>query len=200
MARKYPATLTEVPWMREYILATAKALHEHDYCFAGAVAQAFYGYARMTADVDVFVTPEVAYVVLRALRTAGFIVDVMAESTHYAAHLPSWAHLYPEVRVDVLVASSDPEWSAAKLPCEMTFEGAKVHVMPAELLALSRFYSDEPRHKQDLAELLSRQLFDPAAAARIMARMDRDSLHAWKETVRELSTKTQAPRRPLRAR
>ncbi len=186
--------------MSEYLQELGEALLGLDYAIGGAVAQAMHGYGRMTSDIDVFVQKEGARAVLKALRGRGFVIEPIHDSMHYAAHLPRFEHLYPEVRVDILVAHADPEWSAVALPNELTFQGVKLRVMPVELLALTRFYSTEPRHRADLAQLLERRLFDVTATTRILRRMDTESATAWHELLKELRTPIPARPRPRRSR
>lgn len=197
--RRFPATIRNVEWMREYIQQVASSLATLDYAIGGAVAQALYGYGRMSPDVDVFVTPEHAGAALHELKLHGWQVEVMAPHIHYSAYLPKYRHLYPEVRVDLLVASSDPEWSGATLSNEVDFDGTWVKVLPAELLALTRFYSSEPKHRGDLEQLLQRKLFDVSSATRILSRMDPESVRAWRSMVRELLQPPNPRPRPRRA-
>lgn len=197
--RRFPATIRDVDWMREYIQQIAGSLIDLDYAIGGAVAQALYGYGRMSTDVDVFVTPEDARAALEKMKCDGWLVEMMAPEIHYSACLPKYRHLYPEVRVDLLVASSDPEWSGASLPHNIDFEGTRVQVMPPELLALTRFYSSEPKHRGDLEQLLQRKLFDVTSATRILNRMDPESVRAWRSLVRELSQPHVPRPRPRRS-
>lgn len=163
-----------------------------DWAIGGAIAQTIHGYERATTDLDVFVHVGQYKLALASLRGAGMQIETLMPEIHYAAHLPKYASLYPEVRIDVLVPSDDPEWSAVAVPDEVDFEGLKLNVFPVVLLALTRFYSDQARHAHDLAALVQLKLFDPREAREILTAMDPERLPEWEALMVSLA----APKLP----
>lgn len=90
-------------------LATAAAAFKKAklrYAVGGAVAMYAGGYARNTADVDVFIVEKDLDEILDALRLAGFQIVEISDS-QYHAQLPRYAK--SRIRVDILVSWAPPE-------------------------------------------------------------------------------------------
>ena len=142
----------------EVVLAdTIQALDGENvaYVFMGGIGAATHGRPRWTHDIDVFVRPEDAGRVLRALAAAGF----RTEQTY-----PDW--LYKAFKHDVLVDVIFKSLGGILLDDEMLaragyeeFLGHRVCVMaPEDLLVIKAVVHDEhmPRHWHDALAIISR--------------------------------------------
>jgi predicted nucleotidyltransferase len=125
------------------------------YVFMGGIGAATHGRPRWTHDIDVFVRPEDAGRLLRALGAAGF----RTEQT-----FPDW--LYKAFKHDVLVDVIFKSLGGILLDDEMLeraerveFLGLPVCVMaPEDLLVVKALVHDEhmPRHWHDALAIVSR--------------------------------------------
>ncbi|HEX6596889.1 MAG TPA: nucleotidyltransferase, partial [Acidimicrobiales bacterium] len=125
------------------------------YVFMGGIGAATHGRPRWTHDIDVFVRPEDAGRVLRALAAAGF----RTEQTY-----PDW--LYKAYKHDILVDVIFKSLGGILLDDEMLerasreqFMGLEVCVMaPEDLLVVKAVVHDEhmPRHWHDALAIISR--------------------------------------------
>ncbi|MFP5317656.1 MAG: nucleotidyltransferase [Acidimicrobiia bacterium] len=142
----------------EQVLADTVAVLESEqvpYVFMGGIGAATHGRPRWTHDIDVFVRPEDAGRVLRALGAAGF----RTETTY-----PDW--LYKAFKHEILVDVIFKSLGGILLDEEMLeragreeFMGLHVCVMAAEdLLVVKAVVHDEhmPRHWHDALAIISR--------------------------------------------
>lgn len=142
----------------EAVLADTVAVLDSEqvpYVFMGGIGAATHGRPRWTHDIDVFVRPEDAGRVLRALAAAGF----RTETTY-----PDW--LYKAFKHDILVDVIFKSLGGILLDEEMLqratreeFMGLEVCVMAAEdLLVVKAVVHDEhmPRHWHDALAIISR--------------------------------------------
>lgn len=142
MTRKPAVFSTELfELLREAVAAASSATDL--YKIGGAVSMAALGYARHTSAVDLFIAEGAQAAVLLALRARGFRVTPVVDGLHYVAQRPDEQD--PEARIDVLVASDEPDWSAVASPDKAAMDDLTFHVFPPELLVLSKFYEVDNR-------------------------------------------------------
>ena len=182
----------------DFYLTEASKLDPEWYAIGGAIAQIPCGYSRATSDVDVFLSENYVPKAMRSLRERGFKIREIFDGIHYTAHHPQYADLYPEVRMDLLVPFDDPEWSAVQAPNTAEIAGSVVSVFPPALLALTRFYSEQPRHLQDLAAMINVGGFSLEEARSILQRTDPERLSEWDAVVVSMSKRAKGRRRPQR--
>ena len=164
------------PRTAELLRLVAAALEPQGlYAIGGAFALRAAGYARYTADIDVFALEEHRGGTLRALRQVGLIVEPVFAPHHYVAHLEH--HWAPpdgdtQIRIDVLFPAAEPELSAIEFPERVKMAGVSVNVFPVTLLVATKFYSNRPEDHHDIAALFNRGLFDPDAVQRSIESID----------------------------
>lgn len=138
----------------------------------GGLAVNLHGVERHTNDVDAFFREEDRQAVLRALRRAGFTVDKVFGGFHYVAYEPNAPDL--RVRIDVMFPAGDPELAAVENPVVIEKWGERIPAFPVEVLVLSKFYSDEPLDRWDIAALYEHGSFDPETVRVLLATTDPD--------------------------
>ena len=90
---------------------------------------------------------------------------------HYIAQLPRETD--PEVRIDLLVPSDEPETSAVQAPEEGIVLGRPdVSIFPLDLLVIAKFQSNREKDRADVDEMYERGLFDPVKVQRIIKHFD----------------------------
>jgi hypothetical protein len=182
-----------------YMEATARLMAKRSYAIGGAVAQSFYGYTRQTQDLDVFIPGKTFPRVLKTLEKEGFIIEEVFEGIHYHVHHPGFEDVYPHVRVDLLSSYDDIEWSAVAEPEIFDWGGIKVRVFPFDLLVLTRFLSDQPKHRADLLELVKLPAFNPDSTRSILRYINKgEDVPAWDAFLVSLMTPNPPNRRKRR--
>lgn len=166
------------------------------YAVGGAVALGAHGVRRHTADVDVFALEADRPRIARALRTEGMQVSPIFEPHHYIARRPDEDD--PEVRIDLLFPADDPELSGIEAPVRAQVAGAELSVFSANMLALTKFYSDRIKDRADLAAMIQSGAFDPGEVRPLVAHMDPERVAEWDESIAELSKPRRGRPRPRR--
>ena len=162
--------------------SVVRALHRSrvPYAIGGAVAMGFHGFARYTADLDLFARTEDRFAVFQSLRKAGLVVEEVVDPWLYSARLPGET----EVRVDILFPEDALERRAIRDPDLVTVERLKgVRIFPANLLAAAKFRSDRPKDASDLEGMWRLGLFDPDSVARTLASEDSREGRAFRKRI-----------------
>jgi hypothetical protein len=156
----------------EKFLRAAKEV-DRPYAIGGALAMAAYGYTRQTSDVDAFLAEGDISAWARALRAQGLRVDRVVSGIHYVATVPD----HPaDVRIDLLLPSDDPEWSAVQAPQTANIGGVRAEVFPVALLVAAKFQSDREQDRADVAAMHEHGLFDPRQVLKVLRAMNDDEL------------------------
>lgn len=198
MKKKPAAISAEVFSLLKLAEQAVRDAHIEKYAIGGAVGMAAHGYARHTADVDLFVDPQSKNSVLRSMRKLGLHVWSVFEGIHYVAQIPETED--PELRIDVLFPHDDPDWSAVQAPELGMLGNLQINVFPIELLVLSKFYAsqDDPQDKADIHSMYHRGLFDPDEVRKLLVHMDKALLPEWDALLVEFQrprTQRRGPRR-----
>jgi hypothetical protein len=168
------------------------------YAIGGGIAVIAHGVQRTTVDVDLFVRDQERARALRALRDVGLLTDKVFEPAHYLAFDPK--HNDPRIRVDVLVPFDDPELGAIEYPQLVRIgDTPDVHVFPAELLVMSKFYTDpneRPDDRRDIHRLLREGAFEPETVRILLAGFDPEAVPEWTAMIDEMTRKRTVVRRP----
>jgi hypothetical protein len=167
------------------------------YAIGGAVAMNVHGYRRHTDDVDLFVGEQDRPTVLRALRAAGLVTAAMMAPYIYIAKLPNETD--PNIRIDVLVPEDDPELSAIEMPAFAKILDTELRIFTAEMLALSKFYSERPEDHRDLQKMWELGLLDVTELRRLLSLMDSGAVEVFDAETRSFSEK-RGRQRPKRKR
>ena len=153
-----------------------------------------HGFERSTKDVDIFVTRENAFALLRALRVLGMRVVPIFEPNHYAAYLPRTTD--PEERIDVMVPEGEPELSAIEWSETKELLGLVAEVFPIDLLVFAKVYAMRPKDELDLAAMMARGLFDPRQVGELIRSVDPDGADEFDRLIHRITRPT-PPRRLL---
>lgn len=182
------------------IRSALKALNSADvpYAVIGATALAVRGFPRMTQDLDVVVVTEDAWSAIDALQRAGFrsVAPVDRASDPEAMYVMTRRG----AEVDVLVASAEPESTVVAEAKPARVFGVSAPVATHEHLVLMYLYSNQPRHKGDLARLLTDSPVDLKRVQRYLADVHPQMLPVLRERIEEARNPPPAPVRPPRRR
>src|SRR5260221_14576048 len=148
MKHKPAAISSEVYHLLRRAVTHVVGLGIDRYAIGGAVAMASHGYARHTADVDLFVDDKIGekkFQLLSSFKKTGYHVSEAFDRLHYVV-TPDLTE--PDYKIDILFPYDDPDWSAVMAP-EIASMGTLVfNVFPVELLALSKYYAiDDPQDR-----------------------------------------------------
>jgi hypothetical protein len=123
----------------------------------GGVAVNAYGYKRETSDVDAFFHFGDRKQVLRAVNVL-LGDDFILEELDPAHWIVVGVGSPPDVRIDLLFATGDPEESAIEMAVPKQFRGVEVLVFPVDLLVISKFLAerDDAKDALDIYSLLRR--------------------------------------------
>jgi hypothetical protein len=155
---------------------TLRALNAADVSFAvvGPVALAVHGFPRMSETLDVVVAAEHALYGRRALKR--------------------------RQRVNVLVASAEPESTVVAEAKRAEVFGVRAPVATLEHLVLMYLYSNQPRHLGDLARIVTETQVDLSAVERYLAEVHPEMLAVLRDRVRAARNPPPEPKRPPRRR
>lgn len=170
---------------------------EVPYAIGGALAMQAHGLSRSTKDVDIFVAPDHAFALLRALRVLGMTVVPIFEPHHYAAYFPNTVD--PEERIDVMVPAGEPELSAIEWSETKTIFGTRVEVFPLDLLVFAKGYAMRPKDELDLAMMMARGMFDPRQVSELIRSVDPDGADEFDSAIQRITRPT-PPRRSTQTR
>ena len=159
-----------------------------DYALGGAIAMALRGVVRDTLDLDVFAMERVKGKLLSAIYQVGYRIEPVFEPFHYVAR-PPWRTSNPEVRVDLMFPAADPEYSGVKgaEPVQVK-RGVQVRVFTNLLVALTRVYSDNPKHKLDLLLMYNRGALPYDEIMRVLKIHDPDMAKVFPRQMKRLVT------------
>lgn len=162
----------------------------------GAVALAVHGVVRHTLDLDVFADEEIRPRLLRAVHERGYRIEPVYEPFHYAAR-PPWRTSSDEVRVDLLFPAAEPEFSGiVSAEKARPYKGVSVRVFNPVILALTRVYSDNPKHLVDLSLMLARGVLPIDDVREILSESDPAALRDFERKLSFITRRLAAPKRP----
>lgn len=177
--------------------ALAKA--ELPHVVIGAAALAARGLLRMTRDIDIAVTIDDAFDVLRALEAAGFrsAAPIDWHADPEAMYVMTDRH---GTDVDVLVAAGEPESTVIAEATSTELFGVQAPVATLEHLVLMYLYSSQLRHAGDLGRIVTETDADLAWVERYLAEVHPEMVPTLKERVDAARHPPPAPKRPPRRR
>jgi hypothetical protein len=172
--------------VKELLRKLLKTASENNIQFAigGGIAVNIYNIPRFTSDVDAYFKQENRIEILRHLTRAGFEVSKVFSPHHYIAFLPK--HKDPRFRIDILFPEDEPEISAIEKPAIIKKWNMKIPVFPVELLVLSKFYSNQPLDKWDIASLYLMGSFEPATVKYLLSTIDPDQTEEFDKLMAEI--------------
>ena len=185
--------------LQKLLRITLQAVHaaEIPYAIGGALAMEAHGLSRSTKDVDIFVKPDNAFALLRALRVLGLTVIPIFEPHHYAAYLPK--NTDPEARIDILVPAGEPELSAIEWSETKSIFGIDAEVFPVDLLVFAKAYANRPKDELDLAMMMARGMFDQKHVSDLIRSVDPDGADEFDRLIKRITRKTDK-RRTIKTR
>jgi len=181
--------------VKELLDKLLKITSENNIHFAigGGIAMNVYNVERYTADVDAFFKHEDRVEVLRALRQSGFDVCKVFAPNHYVAFLSK--HNDPRIRIDLLFPEGEPEISAIENPVMINKWDMTIPVFRIELLVLSKFYSNQPLDKWDIASLYIIGAFEETTVKYLLSKIDPEQVDEFVNLIDEIRQKTGSPRK-----
>lgn len=150
----------------------------------GATALAVRGLPRMTRDLDVCVTTEDAWTALDALQAAGFVSIAPVDRDP----------------VNLLVAAGEPESTVVADATDASVFGVQAPVATLEHLVLMYLYSNQVRHRGDLARIVVETDVDLIAVERYLEDVHPEMLPVLREQVETARHPPAPPPRPARRR
>lgn len=163
---------------------SAKELDRRDaeWAVGGAVAMAAHGYKRDTEDIDIFAGDDVREDLFAHLKEKRIDVDEIVPEIHYTA-IPDPSR--PEVRVDFLFPSAEPDVSAIMNPARARLGRHEMPVWPMHLIVASKLLSTRDKDAFDLGELRNRGLVDADAVVRVLQEMrEREAITRLRELMK----------------
>jgi len=168
------------PSLPDKVLAIHSALAGVAHAFGGALALGFYAEPRSTVDVDlnVFVGPDEAQVVLDRLGSIGVEVSGAAEQVGSDGQVRVWWGRTP---IDLFFAYDRFHDAAAAAVVDQPFAGSALPVLAVEHLVVCKVVFDRPKDWVDLDAIVERGTpIDAAEVLRWVGRLvgDEDPRYA----------------------
>lgn len=171
----------------EKVLAVHEALEAVPHAFGGALALAYYAEPRATVDIDVnvFVPPEDAAVVLEPLARLG--ADV--EDGERLLRRDGQARVFWEdTPIDLFFAYDRFHAAAATSVRRVPFADDTIPILPVEHLVVCKAVVNRPKDWVDIQAVLDLETpVDPAEALRWLGRIVGDDDHRYERTARLLA-------------
>jgi len=138
----------------------------------GAAGMALRGHSRATKDLDVYASPDGAGEVVGAFRRAGWEIDSSLEPFLYRAR-PRWAK-DEATGVDLMFPYEPQDLFAIATASRVG--GTSVLVFSGLGLALTKVYSDQPRHEDDFKAMARAGIFSMEGIRAVLQPRDKEGL------------------------